>query len=97
MQGIRRDRPAAAAAAAGGGELGALELIPPQDRRLPRAAVCFLALGFCMLIHSTGLNYHSAANQELVFAGFFVFIVGAALALFTLGGAGAGHADARVE
>jgi hypothetical protein len=87
--------PPAALAAGGGGGLEALsQLINVQDPRL-QAAEFFLFCGCSIITYGTALN--RSANPEHVLAGLFMFTAGAALALLTLAGGGAGRAAAQAE
>ncbi|TVU08522.1 hypothetical protein EJB05_41928, partial [Eragrostis curvula] len=86
------DGPAGGGGGGGGGALGVLQLLDLGDRRLEAAA--FLLLWGCsIVIYGTVVN--TSANPEYIFLGFFLFTIGAALALLTLGGGG--RAAARVE
>jgi hypothetical protein len=86
----------APALAAGGGGLGSAlsQLINVQDPRL-HAAGFLLFCGCSVITYGTALN--RSANPEHVLAGFFMFTAGAALALLTLAGGGAGRAAAQAE
>ncbi|RCV22996.1 hypothetical protein SETIT_4G264600v2 [Setaria italica] len=77
------------------GGVGALrQLIEPEDRRV-QAAAFFLAFGGCTVLNGTALN--RSVNPEHLFAGFFMFNIGAAMAILTLASGGAGRAADRME
>ncbi|TVU08525.1 hypothetical protein EJB05_41933, partial [Eragrostis curvula] len=80
------------AAGGGGGALGVLQLLDLGDRRL-EAAAFLLAWGCIIVVYGTVVN--RSVNPEHIFLGFFLFTIGAALALLTLGGGG--RAAARAE